>query len=757
MKARPLLKYGAAIAICAAGLAVFWLSDELMAAQKANAFVRVAVFVCIAIAMGFVTQSLQGGVARDSRLEEADESGEKIPGSTWAADARGELTAENANGRNYLRSGATVKTAIHADDQKTAERQLESRAYHLQQRIDAVPVLLWSARPDGSAEFLNRRWLEYTGLSLEQASGSGWLASIHPDDRNTLVEYWKSLLETATHGGIEARLRSFDGEYRWFLFKAEPLRDAAGRVIEWLGSNTDIHDLKKAEENLRAHELELLQFADAVPAMVCILTPEGEPSYVNKRLMNYLAIAKISDLDASGSPRLASAANLFVHPDDRAHVQEVLNQSFASGESYTLLHRLRRADGVYRWVEARGEALRDESGRILKWYSVNVDVDDSRKAEEALQKRERELQLLVDTIPTGVWCLTPDGEPDYINKRLETYYGRTVDPSEPVDGTRLDRALERLMHPDDLPALQQNLGRSLRTGESFAMRYRNRRADGVYRWVDARAEPLRDEDGRIVRWYGVTVDIDEGVRAQEALRTTREKLARAAQIANLSQLSGAIAHEVNQPLTAIVTNGQACERWLSAVPPNIEQAQVSADRIIRNSMRAKEIISRTRALFKHKAPNKTQIDINEVIGEVYHLMIDEISSEGVLVEMDLDPALPPAFADRVQIQQLLINLMRNGIDAMRANRGVPKSLAILSRLDGRNFIRVDIRDNGEGIGEPGRIFEPFFTTKEGGMGIGLAICRSIVESHEGSLWATSNEPKGAVFSFTLPIGSNVAA
>jgi signal transduction histidine kinase len=142
---------------------------------------------------------------------------------------------------------------------------------------------------------------------------------------------------------------------------------------------------------------------------------------------------------------------------------------------------------------------------------------------------------------------------------------------------------------------------------------------------------------------------------------------------------------------------------------------------------------------------------------VHHLMIDELSSEGVLVELDLDPALPLVFADRVQMQQLLVNMMRNGIDAMLANLGEPKSLTIVSRRDGANKIRVDIRDNGEGIVEPGRIFEPFFTTKEGGMGIGLAISRSIVESHEGSLWATSNKPRGAVFSFTLPLKSTVAA
>jgi C4-dicarboxylate-specific signal transduction histidine kinase len=289
------------------------------------------------------------------------------------------------------------------------------------------------------------------------------------------------------------------------------------------------------------------------------------------------------------------------------------------------------------------------------------------------------------------------------------------------------------------------------------MRYRNRRADGVYRWVDARAEPLRDEDGRIVRWYGVSVDIDDGIKAQEALRIAREKLSRATQTANLAELSAAIAHEVNQPLAAVVTNSHACKRWLLADPPNVEQAQMSADRIIRNSMRATEIVGRTQALFKHRASNKIMIDINEVIVEVHQLMIDEILPQRILVEMDLDDTLPLVLADRVQIQQVLVNLIRNGTDALLASPIPRKSLVIASRRDGENLVRVDIRDNGEGIAEPGRIFEPFFTTKEGGMGIGLAICRSILESHEGSLWATSNKPRGTVFSFTLPIQSTSTA
>ncbi|WP_442580880.1 PAS domain-containing sensor histidine kinase [Mesorhizobium sp. ASY16-5R] len=646
-------------------------------------------------------------------------------------------------------------TDAHA--QKRAEEALEAREHQLQQFIDAIPTLVWSARSDGFAEFLNERWIEYTGLPREQAIGWGWTVAVHPDDRDRLVGYWRSLLAAGAPGEIEARLRRSDGKYRWFLFRGEPVRDASGAVARWFGSNADIDDLKRAEEALRARERDLRQFVDAIPAMICVLTPDGEPSYVNKRLMDYVGIAELEDLGVPDHGRLANATRNLVHPDDQPHVKAALGRSFESGEPFIYLHRVRRSDGEYRWVEARGEPFRDGDGQILRWYSVNVDVDERQKAEEGLRARQRELESIIETIPSLVWSVTPDGEPAYINKRLADYYGRTIDHSHTVEGSNLTWSLQVLMHPDDLPAIHANLLHSLSTGTPFAMRYRNRRADGVYRWVDARAEPLRDDDGRIVKWYGVSTDIDDEIKAQEALRGARDKLSRASQIASLAELSASIAHEVNQPLAAVVTNSHALRRWLSADPPNIEQALATAERIVRNSMTAAEVVRRIRTLFKQKASTRTHVDLNEVIAEVHQLMIDTVKSEGVLLEVLADTALPHVLADRVQMQQVLVNLIRNGIDAMKANTDAPKSLVVRSCWHGADIIRVEVRDNGVGIDEPGRIFEPFFTTKEEGMGMGLAICRSILESHEGALWAERVDPRGTVFSFTLPAQPTQAA
>lgn len=688
MKAKPpLRKYGSTIAISGAGLSVFWLSSELVETAGPNIYVSLTLLAATAILTGFLIQGPQGQGALDRTGYDAHEFLESIPGPAWIVDTEGRLTEVSTSLRAYLgtvdTSNLPCRQVIHPedfdrtaglmsqcledgqefhgacrlrrhdgtyrwfrvaarprfdrngkfigwygvlldiDDLKKVEQALEAREFQLQRLIDTLPTLVWSARPDGSTEFLSRRWHEYTALSQEQAAGWGWTAAIHSDDRDRLVEYWRSLLATGAPGEIEARLRRFDGQYRWFLFQGEPVRDASGTVVQWFGSNTDIDDRKRTEEALRA--------------------------------------------------------------------------------------------------------------------------------------RQYELQQLIDTIPTLVWSVTPEGEPAYINKQLETYYGRKIDPSQPKEGSRLDGALGRLMHPDDLEAVKRNLMHSLKTGEPFAMRYRNRRGDSVYRWVDNRALPLRDDDGRIVKWYGVIIDIDDEMRAHDAVRATQEKLSRASQLASLAELSASIAHEVNQPLAAVITDSHACQRWLSADPPNLQRARITAERIVRDSMAAAEVVSRIRALFTQTASSRTSINLNEVIGEVRQLLFDEIVSQDIFVGTDLDPALPLVLADRVQMQQVLVNLVRNGIDAMKSTIDVSKSLKFGSRRYGENAILVDVRDNGDGIAEPERIFEPFFTTKAEGMGMGLAICRSILESHDGRLWAESIEPRGTVFSFTLPIQSGDAA
>jgi signal transduction histidine kinase len=245
--------------------------------------------------------------------------------------------------------------------------------------------------------------------------------------------------------------------------------------------------------------------------------------------------------------------------------------------------------------------------------------------------------------------------------------------------------------------------------------------------------------------------MEDSKRIEEALRNTQDRLSIASQVATVGELSASIAHEVNQPLTAVVSNGNACLRWLSAEPPNIAKAVEAAQRIVRDGKDAGEVVRRIRALFKRAAHEEVLLDLNEVIGEVLGLLRGETAKRRVMVETDLGQNLPPVTGDRVQLQQLILNLLLNGIEAMDPVTDHTKRLFIRSIQQPDDTVLVEIRDSGVGLKDPDTVFDAFFTTKENGMGMGLAICRSIVQAHNGRLWAASGEGPGATFCFTLPL------
>jgi PAS domain S-box-containing protein len=372
------------------------------------------------------------------------------------------------------------------------------------------------------------------------------------------------------------------------------------------------------------------------------------------------------------------------------------------------------------------------------------DISGRKQAEEALRQSERDLSLIIETIPGLVWCADPGGELNYLNQRLLDYTGTSPDAWAQL-------GWKNLLHPEDAEPTAHAWSRAVSTGQPLEVQCRLRRSDGAYRWFQALGQAARNRDGGVARWYGLLIEIDDRKNMEEALRSSQARLSRAMQTAAVGEFAAAVAHEINQPLAAVVTNGQACLRWLAAQPPGMAKAQEAAERIVRDGKEAGEVVRRIRALFKQAAVEKIELDLNEVIGEVVHLLNGETTRKRVALEMDLGQNLAPVSGDRVQLQQLVFNLLLNAIEAMDSVVDRPKKLFICSKRPSPETVLVEVRDSGSGLDDPERIFDAFFTTKDNGMGMGLAICRSIIDAHYGRLWATSAEGVGTTFSFTLPV------
>jgi len=487
-----------------------------------------------------------------------------------------------------------------------------------------------------------------------------------------------------------------------------------------------------------------------VPGLGWTAYPDGRLRFINPAVLAFVGVTpaelrRLMQLEANPLER-------WTHPDDRERGRDNWERALKTGEPLIEEQRILRYDNEYRWFRDTVVASRDKRGRITGWYGHTTDITEQKRAEEALQSSERELRLMVDTVPTMIFLMTPAALPYYFNKRFVDWAG--IDPGDPTaeQSRNLDTHTE-MIHPDDRAGVATAFERAFGAGEPLQYRGRLRRKDGTFRWLESRVEPLRDEHGEIIRWYGVNIDIDDEVKAQEALRLADERLARASRAASLSELSVSIAHELNSPLQAVVANANAYQRWLNADPPNYERAGRTAERIIRDANAAAEVIGRIRALFAQTTPGRGPVEINAVIAEVTELVADRLAAGSVRLELELDRGLPPLQADRIQLEQVVLNLVRNAIEAMHDTAPGLRTLRVSSRqcADG---LEVAVEDRGCGIGEPERIFEAFYSTKADGLGMGLAICRSIVEAHGGRIAASSTLGSGSTVSFTLPLSGS---
>lgn len=610
---------------------------------------------------------------------------------------------------------------------------------------DIIGIVIWDL--DGQLIDANDAFLRMVQYKREDLqAGLGWFDMTPPDWQE--VHALEEAEELATTGMMQAREKEYfrkDGSRVPVLIGAACFEGESRQGVAYI---LDLTERKRAEAALRDRERELSQLVDMVPSYLWRITPDGVPVFFNKRFVDFLGW-DVTGADKPDRSRLVALIEAAIHPDDAAGAAEAFDRSLASGERLLMKWRMRRADGVYRWMAASAEAMRDQDGRIAQWYGLCHDIDDQVRAEEALRESERKLQEIIDAVPVRIWSAAPNDGPVYFNKRYQDHFRSVIADFDALEQPRIEALLQELIHPDEASGVERTLGRCFASGDGAVMRFRWREKDDAYRWAECRVEPRRDQSGAIVQWYGASVDIDDEVRAQEELRRTRERLAQASQAASLAELSASIAHEVNQPLAAVVANSHACQRWLTADPPNLDRAQTTVERIIRDANGAADVVGRIRALFKQNVPARTFLALGSVMDEVKHWAADLAMRHGVLIETFVDAGVPAIAFDQVQIQQVLINLVRNAVEAMETSSGA-RILSVRACKSGE-VVQVEVRDTGRGVEHPEKIFDAFFTTKGSGMGMGLAISRSIVESHGGRLWVEKNDQGGSSFIFTLPI------
>jgi len=675
----------------------------------------------------------------ESHLRSAQEKSAHDTTYRWA-DRDGNYRWRHSRSVPYFNDDGSVykwySVTIDIDDLYLyrSKEIIRERDVQLNWLTENVPSLLWRTDSHGRVEYVNKRTEEYTGLRLDDLIANGWLHLVHPDDSASTIEAWQDSLDSGRLYDSVHRLRAADNTYRWFQCKGTPMRDANGDIVNWYGLSTDIHERQLAQEALRTEELNLRRLVDALPAMIWRATPQGDVDRWNRQMLTFMGESGEKFDKEMLLNRIPEAERIRVGSRWRRAVQE--------GASYEDTYQVTGADGKLHWYLARGEPFRDESGQILHWYGVGTDIDDLKQTEAVLEQREYQLRELIDTIPAMLWCNDPQGRLTYVNRKTSEFLG--------LDVSQLaDVGYQKTFHPDDLDSLVQAWTHSIETGEPHCHVARLRRKDGVYRWYQHTAEAMRDADGNIVQWYGLSLDIDEPKRAEDRLRQTQAELTRATQIATVAELSASIAHELNQPLTSVIANAQACKRWLAASPPNLSEARASVESVVRDARSADETMQSIRALFKQQSLQKRKRNVKDMVLESVRLLREDETRRTADIDFDLPDGLPPVFVDQIQIQQVLLNLITNGIEATENSGRTPKILITASPLDDRSVL-LEVIDNGSGIVGGDSIFDAFVTTKSKGMGIGLAVSRSIIEAHEGRLTAANNEGYGATFGVVLP-------
>lgn len=615
--------------------------------------------------------------------------------------------------------------------EEDALRERESRVI-----VDTIPGLVAILTAAGEVDVVNHELVEYCGQPLEAMKQWGTNGTVHSDDLPRIGPVFGKAIAAGDPYDFEARIRRFDGVYRWCQVRGLPFRDSTGRILRWYVVLTDIDERKCSEQALAESERQFRLLVETIPALVWRGTAAGELDYLNERAVKYLGHTAQS-LAGGGWLEL-------VHPDHRQATVSRWLDSVTSGSPYEDVYRLRRADGEYRWIQSVGEPLHDADGRIAHWYGLVIDIEDRMRAEVELRQAYNSFADAQRLSKTGSFITDLMG--DDHNWSEESYRIFEFEPGSRISVQRV----REVIHPDDLPSFESVIARGM-TGQNVTFAFRIRTIRGVVKHVRGVAHVIERNAGRPM-FVGALQDVTESKVAEEALNKARSELAHVSRVTTLSALTASIAHEVNQPLSGIITNAGTSLRMLDGDPPNLDGARETARRTIRDANRAADVVGRLRALFSKKEFTLEPLDLNDATREVIALSSSDLQSTRVLLQSDLADDLPMVLGDRIQLQQVILNLLRNGADAMVDVHDRARRLLVKTEREDGGRVRVTVRDAGVGLPAQNlpALFDAFSTTKSGGMGIGLFVSRSIIERHHGRLWAEPNDGPGATFVFTIP-------
>jgi PAS domain S-box-containing protein len=622
---------------------------------------------------------------------------------------------------------------------KHAEEELRESEGRFRLIADSAPVLIWMSGTDKLCNFFNKPWLEFTGRTVEQEMGNGWAEGVHPDDLQRCLQIYTEAFDARETFVMQYRLRRHDGEYRWISDNGVPRYDAEKNFTGYIGSCVDITESITNQQALRESEERMSLAMDAAKLGL------WEWNVSKDELWGTKARRALLGLPTSGKIKLEHGL-LRVHVDDRDRVRRTLKDAARTGEDYHLEYRVVLPDGTVQWTDHRGRCVRGADGKDLILRGISMDMTERKRAEE-------KFRMAVEASPSGILLVNHTGQIVLVNSQIEQLfgYGREELIGQSVEIFVPERFAGE--HPEHrakffaAPAARA-MGADR---ELFA-----RRKDGSEFPVEIGLNPIQSPEGMLI--LAVVVDISARKLAQaEALRH-REEVSHLSRVAALGELAASIAHELNQPLAGIVSNASAGQRFIDRGNVDLRELRELLGDVVADGRRAGEVIRSVRNMMKKGSLVRRPVNLNDVVTNVVRMVKWDATQRSCDVETLLEPDLPSIEGDPIQLQQVLLNLLINAFDAVRDTPLSRRKVVIVTERNGDDAIRTSIRDYGTGIAAEARdrLFDHFFTTKPQGLGMGLAIVRSIVESHFGTIASENVEGGGARFHFTLPVSPEKA-